>query len=109
MATYQQQAKRSIQKTFEEYHDRNPDIYKVYCQLVNQMILLQQNKGVPDKKIKISSKHIMGKIRWEVFIGVDKIDDYKINDIYSSRYARIYIEQYPDRAHYFNQKALRSD
>ena len=93
---FKSQTGSTIQEAFEEFDKNNPKVY----QLFKEQVLLAIAKG----KERISPKYIINWLRWEVFIKTDdtiaiEIEGektvFKINDAYSSRYARKFIEEYP--------------
>jgi len=103
---------KSIQAAFEEYHKTNPKVYAAFCRMAFKAIKL-------DKK-KISFKLMGNVIRWHYFIKprpVDKnqitmpgdtIRNFKLNDAYLSRYARLFIKEFPDFAPYIEMRELRA-
>ncbi len=100
----------TIQKSFERFHRRNPNVYKLFKKYAFKAI----NQG----KQQISFKLIMNVIRWDVFLLTDEPTMYnnqgkkvkfKINDAYGSRYARLFVKDYPQYAGKVKLRGLRSD
>lgn len=100
---------RSIQDSFEEYHRNNPKIYGEFKKFAL--------KAIKAGKKRISFKMILNVIRWEVFIAPIKpnlfdqpneFSEMKINDAYSSRYARLFVEDYPEHKDKIELRNLRS-
>ena len=72
------------------------------------------------KTLKTSSKMILNRIRWEIAtVGIQNtnseqnasdgiFDGFKINDAFTSRYARLFVDQNPDWSFLFNLRSLRS-
>lgn len=99
----------TIQKAFSEFHRLNPKVYEQFKRLAF--------KAIYAGKKKISFKMILNVIRWEVFIqtneptlfdnGTEQIK-FKINDAYSSRYARLFIKHFPQHADKIELRKLRS-
>jgi len=98
MATYQEQTGKSIDEAFEKFHRDNPHVYRKFKQLVSEAII----RG----KTKMSAKTILGKIRWDIFMETQSDDEYKINDAFTSRYARKYIEDCPGNEHIFELRSI---
>lgn len=106
--TAQLKFKRTVQERFEQFDRENPDIYnlfKNYCiAWINKQ---QENKELKD--VKISSKQVIGRIRWYNTVEVDKgIEDYKISDAFTSRYSRKFVNDFPQYKHCFDFKPLRA-
>jgi hypothetical protein len=104
MASYQKQTGRTIQEAFEKFHTKNPKIYDLFKKFALQII--EKRRGKPNKKT--SAKLIINRIRWEIYVETVSDDGYRINDAWSSRYARMFAEQYPEHADLFNFRLLRS-
>lgn len=96
---YKEQYDRDIQTAFNEFHANNPRIYELYKEQVYRAVRM--------KREKVSSKTILGWIRWEVGINVKTDDVFKINDAYTSRYARLFIKEHPQYEYMFNFRELR--
>lgn len=114
---YEHMTGKKIQDAFEEYHKVNPHVYDKFKELAFMAI----NRG----KSKISFKMIMNVIRWEhylitheptkvweemptLFDMVGKPKAYKLNDAYGSRYARLFIFDYPNHEDKIELRRLRS-
>ena len=107
---YEATTGKSIQTAFEEFHNANPQVYSHFKRLALQAI----NKG----KKKISIKMIGNVIRWEIYIAtvdpdlfnVDgKEKRFKLNDAYFSRYARLFVSDYPEHSNKIELRTLRSN
>src|SRR5690348_2616867 len=88
MATFKEATGKTIDEAFAEFHESNPFVYELFCRYVNVIL----SKG---KKIT-SSKMILNRIRWEIMYEREDGEDYKINDAFTSRYARLYLQQHPE-------------
>jgi hypothetical protein len=85
---------------FEQFHTDNPH---VYSQLVN--LARQYRERRPYGKIGI--KLLFEIVRWHTLIHTtDK--DFKINNNYAPRYARLIMDNEPDLADIFNLRELKS-
>ena len=99
----------TIQDAFNKYHAENPHVYEQFKRLALSAI----NKG----KSKISFKMILNVVRWEVFIQTSeptlfdldgKMTKFKINDAYSSRYARLFVDEFPQHIDKVEFRELRA-
>jgi len=106
---FQQNTGKSIQKAFEEYHRLNPKVFGYFEKYAFEAI----NAG----KKKISFKMIMNVIRWTIFIQTEEPTlfnmegrkvKFRINDAYGSRFARLFIEKYPQHTDKIELRNLRS-
>lgn len=108
---YAEQTGNTIQEDFEDFHKRNPRVYDMFKKYA-RMLFGEQSKWVKPEEIKMSSKLILNRIRWEVATKNIKDDStgdqYKINDAFTSRYARLFQEDFPDYAYLFETRKLRS-
>lgn len=100
---------KSIQQCFEEFNKDNPKVY--------ELIVAQCDRAIRGGKKKFSIKQIIGWIRWEVYMETKEANlfetrtekvKFKINDAYTSRYARLVIERHPEWAKYIEMRDLRS-
>lgn len=88
-----------IKESFELFNANNPEVYVAFE--------AQALAAVRMKKTKVSSKQILGFIRWNMFLAVDQNETFKINDAYTSHYSRLFAENNPSYADIFNYRALR--
>ena len=91
---------RSIREGFNDFHKKNPHIFKVF----EEQALTAINKG----RKKISSKLIINWIRWNEFLRSSD-QNFKINDAYQSYYARYFVEIYPQYIDVFEFRKLRNE
>jgi hypothetical protein len=98
---------KTIQESFEEFHLKNPIVYEHFKELAFRAI----GKG----KNKISFKMIMNVIRWDIFIktsdepmNLKEMVKFKINDAYGSRYARLFVSDFPEHKSKIEMRNLRS-
>ena len=90
----------TIQESFEKYHKENPIVYKTFLKYTKDVI-----RGGHKK---YSVKHILGRVRWHLNFEADVSEEFKINDAYTSRYARLFADEFPEYADFFNYRRLRS-
>tara|TARA_R110000744_G_scaffold206864_1_gene325498 strand:+ start:938 stop:1243 length:306 start_codon:yes stop_codon:yes gene_type:complete len=101
MSTYKQLTGVTIKDSFDNFHLTNPQVYSIFEAKAFTAIRMG--------KTKMSSKLILNVIRWEAFIQTtDPNSTYKINDAYTSHYARLFAEKNPAHADVFNYRALRA-
>lgn len=102
--------KITIQEAFEAYHAKNPEIFKLYCRFTTELL----RRGYR----RISPRFVMERIRWEKMIStvptpgsgyhVSASKPFKINNNFSSRYARLLIDKVPDLDKVFETRALKA-
>jgi hypothetical protein len=97
---YQQQTGITIEEAFEAFNTRNPEVYKAFE--------AQALAAVRLGKRKVSSKQILGYIRWNMFLAIDQNETFKINDAYTAHYARLFAKNYPQYSGIFNFRELRA-
>ena len=109
MSTFTEQSGKTISEAFDEFNKKNPRIYELFKSQVFKAIRLG--------KKKISSKQLLGFIRWEIFLQTQSdlfttIDGekrvFKINDAFTSRYVRVFIDEFPEHENLFEVRRLRS-
>lgn len=88
----------TLQGKFEAYHFANPNIYERFKDLA----FIAAAKG----RKRIGAKLIMERLRWDTMI--EGKDDYKINNNYTSRYVRMFLDEYPDMRDLFCLRELKS-
>lgn len=89
--------KDPIQEAFEEFHQKNPKVYELFVRFARML----KGKGIT----RASAKLIVERIRWEIYLETsDK--EFKINNNYTSRYARLAMEEHQDLASFFETRIL---
>lgn len=87
------------QKRFDEYHQQNPQVLTALIRLTDQAVARGHSH--------ISIELLYNVLRWETMISTVG-DEYKLNNNYKSRYARLIEETRPDLKGIFNMRELRS-
>lgn len=87
----------SIQQQFLAYHERHPEVYRLLVTLARKACA---------KGRKVGMKCLWERLRWEIWISRD--DDFKLNNNYTSRYARLIMEREWDLRGYFETRELKS-
>lgn len=85
---------------FREFHANNPEVYKELVDLARIAI----SKG----KKKIGIRMLWEVMRWNRFLVTTDESQYKLNDHYYSRYARLIMDQEPDLASIFEVRELKT-
>jgi len=107
---FEQNTGRTIQDAFELFHKANPHVYAECKKLAFDAI----NRG----RKAISFKLIINVVRWERFMRTEEPTlfnqdgvqiAFKINDAYSSRYARLFAEEHPEHKDKIEFRTLRSE
>lgn len=102
MCTYKTATGKTIDESFEEYVKDNPEIYKLFIGYALSWLKTGAKK--------ISSKQIIGRIRWEVEVETkgESARDFKCNDAFTSRFARKFLSDYPEYSERIELRELRS-
>lgn len=87
----------TLDERFEQYDRENPHVYSAFLQFTLQVI------GTSNK---CAARTVMERIRWETLINGN--DKWKINNNYTSRYARKFMKQFPAHEGFFATRGLRS-
>jgi hypothetical protein len=97
-----QRKKRTIQERFERFHREHPEVYKH----LHRLALQWRSYGHDQCAIGM----LWEVLRWQRTVeGLpDPDEDYKLNDHYRSRYARLLMEEEPLLADFFEVRELRS-
>lgn len=92
---------KSIQEQFERFDRAHPEIYKEFCTIARA--LLQRGRR------HYGSKAILEVIRYHrILSGQDENEPFKINNNYSSRYARKLTDEDDGFEQFFELRELRS-
>lgn len=90
----------SIEERFERFHADNPHVYE------NLKLLALQLKRREGKR-KVGMKMLFEVLRYEYRLQT-RGDKFKLNNDYTSRYARLMMKQEPELANFFYTRELRS-
>jgi hypothetical protein len=80
---------------FKAFHAANPHIYDLFLRFTNQLV----KRG----RTRYGMKSIAERVRWEMAVETAG-DDFKINNIYMSCYARLLILKNPDLKDFFETR-----
>ena len=90
---------KSIREGFMDFHIQNPRVFELFEQQCLSAISLG--------KTKISSKHLINSLRWQMFL--EKVEPFKINDAYHAHYSRLFVAKHPEYSNLFEFRKLRSE
>ena len=85
-------------KTFIQYHEENPVIWKLFKEVTFEAI----EKGFKN----YGSKGIFEVIRWNKCSPI-KSDGFKLNNNYTSDYARKFMLHYPEHKEFFRVRKIK--
>ena len=89
-----------VDMKFFKYHKESPHIFNLFVAF---------SKEIKAKGYKTySMRTIMHRIRWHVDITTNDPDGFKMNNNYSSRYARMLANEYPDFKDFFKNRRMKT-
>lgn len=88
-----------IDNDFDVYDRSNPQVYVRFCKIAKSII----SKGHKH----YSADAILHVIRYESAIKKHPLELFKINNNYSSRYARKFLSEHPEHKNFFETRVLR--
>lgn len=88
-----------LDSRFQTFHQENPQVYRELATLAKQAL----ERG----RSNIGIKMLIEVIRWNRYLTTTG-DEYKINNSYTSRYARLLVQDYPEMRDLFETRELRS-
>lgn len=91
----------SIDDAFEAFHDANPWVYNSLVHLARELTAAGRTR--------IGMKMLFEVLRWQWSLRTtDPTVDFKLNNNYTSRYARLIMDHEPDLMGVFETRALTS-
>lgn len=93
----------TIQERFERFHDKHPDVYMDIVRLARNWRCHGSDRWGIEAAFAV--------LRWEHRMAglPDPDEEYKLNDHYTSRYARLIMANEPDLEGIFETRELRSE
>jgi hypothetical protein len=88
-----------LEAKFWEFHTQNPDVYQKLRSLALQM----RRRGVEQYSIK----SLFEVLRWHHALTTNDPSGYKLNNNYTSFYARLLMEREPELEGFFELRSLR--
>lgn len=90
----------TIQERFERFHAAHPDIYALFRRFAFELKAAgRQHYG---------AKSLFERIRWHYATSSSYGPDFKLNNVFSSRYARLLISDHPEFDGFFAVRRLRA-
>ena len=88
-----------IERDFRKFHAENPHVYELLC------VKAREAKAAGHARYGIKS--IFERVRWHYQIELRHLEEpFKLNNNYTSRYARLIMAQEPDLAGFFEIREL---
>jgi len=87
-----------MKASFKNYHEENPQVYVQFKRIAFQLI----NRGY----VRLGAKQIFEVIRYHTMIETN--DKYRVNNNYTSDYARLFENDHPIYAGYFLKRLCKS-
>lgn len=101
MVTQLSLMKPSIQDQFEEFHRLNPGVYAELAHLARRAKARGHHK--------LGIELLFAIVRWNRLMRTnDPASGFKLNDHYTSRYARLLMDQEPDLEGFFETRRLKA-
>jgi hypothetical protein len=98
--TFFDDTRLTIQQRFEAFHEAHPDVYDLFVRIARQM----RDKG----HARYSADGILHVIRWH-YATSSSGESPKINNIWSSRYARLLMEEDATFVGFFETRRLKAE
>lgn len=90
-----------LDQAFREYHAQNPAVWSLF----ERFALEAARAG----RTHFGAKAVWERMRWHIqFETRDSLADWKLNNNYTSRYARMFAERHPEFRKLFQFRELRS-
>lgn len=89
----------AIQQRFEAFHAAHPEVFQLFARFASEL----RRAG----RTHYSADAILHRVRWECAVNPERDSGYKINDHFSSRYARKLANTDPRFATFFEFRKLR--
>lgn len=88
----------SNRERFEKFHRENPEVYELFKRFTFEAI--KAGRG------RLSAAMIVERIRWETSV-VTRGDQFKVNDIFTPYYSRMFMAEFPEHSDFFPTRRLR--
>jgi hypothetical protein len=92
---------RTIQERFEVFHHEHPEVYAELVRLAREW----KGRG----RARLGIKMLWEVMRWNLSMAKGEQDDFKLNNNFTSRFARMIAEREPDLGGVFEFRALTSE
>ena len=98
--TWAPMPRRSIQERFEAWIARNKEVYDLFKQFAFDLKKAGHEKG--------GAKAIAERIRWHYATEGPRDGEFKLNNIFVSRLARMLIAECPQFEHFFKRRKIKT-
>ncbi|MGI0148620.1 MAG: hypothetical protein ACREDF_03695 [Thermoplasmata archaeon] len=88
-----------IQRAFEEFHALNPHVYDTLVRLARRYAEKHRKAGIG---------HLWEVMRWQMFVETTGDEEFRLNNNWKSRYARLIMAREPDLDGLFEIRELRA-
>lgn len=88
-------------QAFLKFHERNPQIYRLFCRFTNEALAA----GRP----RFSARTVIHRIRWYTMVETKDPAGFKINNNWSPFYARLFVEDFPEHRGIFEMRTAVAD
>ena len=88
------------QSSFDNFHARNPQVYRELEAMAAQMVARGRRK--------IGIKMLFEVLRWNYYLNTTG-DDFRLNNNYAPSYARLILQNHPDWQGLFELRTAKSD
>lgn len=92
--------RQSLDEQFREFHSKHPDVYELFSKFAKEA---KENGACT-----YGAKSIMERIRWHYATSSQNSETFKINNNYTSRYARMLADEQEDFNGFFETRSLIS-
>ena len=86
-------------RAFAVFHKANPDVYVLFKRFTFEVIKADS---------KVGARLIGERIRWENIVHTRRTDIYKLNNNHLPYYARLFMEDFPGHAGFFETRKKRN-
>lgn len=90
----------TIEQAFEQFHQANPHVYENLVTMTRELV----QKG----RRRLGIAMLFEALRWSYMLVSDPTSEFKLNNNYKSRYARLIAEQEPDLQDVFQLRELKA-
>lgn len=91
---------KDIDTEFRKFHETNPHVLNLFMGFAEEALATGK---------KVGAKAIWERMRWEVLMRQHPGQDFKLNNNYTSRYARLAIAKNPKLANLFEIRRIKSE
>lgn len=97
-----------LDREFLAFHQANPHVYRTLAALAREWLTRKKARADQTGMLHMGVGMLWERMRWEVSFQAHDRAEFKCNNSYRSRFARLLMEQEPDLAGVFEIRELRS-